>query len=169
MDHEGSYARGLCGAVPNLPPLHKLPQVKKQDCTQDMWDQDKAGRIDYPLWGDLSRGSSNMMMLPGAWAVGDGLLLEAEMHEVQWSVSSNASYGSAPWNVESLSSQVVRLAGSFRRSLGGYIADLTTALTSDTAISGDTELPEHTTFIEGEIAWMPHASASCTSADKKQK
>lgn len=58
---------------------------------------------------------------------------DEEMHTGQLSTSSSAasSMSSSPWNVESFSSHVVRLAGSFRTSVGGYIADLTTAFTSD--------------------------------------
>ncbi|GIL73832.1 hypothetical protein Vretimale_5311 [Volvox reticuliferus] len=146
--------------------LHNLPHMGAQAQIQDTCDQDKIGSKGHPLWGNLDHGRPHAIILPGAWAMGDGLVLDTEAYEDQ----SGRSHQTLPWNVESISSQVARLACTFRSSVGGYIADLTTAWTGDSNMDdGGMDNAEHTTFIEGEIAWMPRASTCFVTADKKQK
>ncbi|GFR52592.1 hypothetical protein Agub_g15187 [Astrephomene gubernaculifera] len=68
------------------------------------------------------------IMLPGAWAMGDGLILEAD-EDLPW------SYDEAPdtEDLESLGTSIARAAGSFSASVRGYLQDLASALTSSDA------------------------------------
>ncbi|GFR45515.1 hypothetical protein Agub_g6906 [Astrephomene gubernaculifera] len=100
----------------------------------DANDDDEKG---HSIWEDFQEHSPGVIMLPGAWAMGDGLVLETDVPVARHNRSSSvASYAES---TQSFSESVFRMAGSFTAGMSSYIADLASAWASTSPSEGLTE------------------------------